>query len=160
MINISQIISHFTDTKFIFNHLGEAGMGGAEKFGLIIKTAKGPIDLFEKETVFVDLGESELKKKIFKDESGNLYIIEGAFFTYIFNPESEEFSIYKATIRGENGIWCEENPILGKKVHHINSHKQHYYIQFPFIHHSEFAVVWQKYEQKRLEQIDRLKNEK
>jgi hypothetical protein len=148
-----------TDTKFIFNHLGEAGMGGAKKFGLIIKTTKGSIDVFEKEIIFVGSDESELKKKIFKDESDNFYIIEGTFFTYIFNPESEEFSIYKATLRGEDGIWCEENPILGKKVYHINSHKQHFYIQFPFIRHSEFAVVWHKYEQKRLEQISQFKND-
>jgi len=157
-MSIKQISNRSAATKFILNSMGEAGMGGAQIFGLTIETPKGVINLLEKKIIFVSPDETEAKKKIFADETNTFYVIEGEFFTYIFNSESEEFSIYKATIRGENGVWCAENPILGEKVYHINSHNQHYYIQFPFVRYSEFDAVWNTYEQKRLEQIHHLKS--
>jgi hypothetical protein len=87
-------------------------------------------------------------------------VVNGEFATYVFDLDEMKISLYRATVHGDEGVWCEENPIQGKEVAHFNTQSgRHYYIQFPFVGDAEFNNVWSQYLAKRLVQISAMKNE-
>jgi hypothetical protein len=87
-------------------------------------------------------------------------ILESNFATYVIDLEELTISLFHATIRGEDGIWCEETPVLGMASRHVTGKSgKHYYIQFPFVADSDFNIVWADYYRRRLTQIRELKND-
>jgi hypothetical protein len=145
------------DIEFEFNYNSEIRMG-TDGWGLVIKKDDVIIDVLKKEFVFIGVEPKADKPFIVKSTDRRYYIIKGYFFTYIFDTEQNAFSLYKATVRSEDGIWCQETPVWGKDAYHLNGEDgEHYYLQFPFIPHTMFKKRWEQYSKKRLDQIKLMK---
>ncbi|MFZ3320755.1 MAG: hypothetical protein WA190_00175 [Usitatibacter sp.] len=85
-------------------------------------------------------------------------VIAGEFASYVLDLEAVAISLYRATVRDSEGIWCDETPISGNDVVHFNGKSgKHYYVQFPFIGEPKFNEYWAAYEKRRLGQIRELR---
>jgi len=131
--------------------LGEIRMG-CDAYGLIINTNFGNFEQFAKTPILV--GTDDYSNCIQHSSCRKYILIRGEFHVYILNLIDQTISVYKATIRGESGVWSEEQAIYGKEKYHINSFSRHYYLQFPFVHKQQFYSVLAKYEALRKEQIN------
>ncbi|WP_415753803.1 hypothetical protein [Pseudomonas leptonychotis] len=139
--------------------IGEVRMG-CEAFGLIIKTAYGDFEIFKDMPILV--GSENYQDRI-EISSCNKYIkVLGSLGVYILNVQDQSVSIYKTTIHanvidtrdfGEGTEWSEEQAIYGKVKTHINSFKNHFYLQFPFVKKEHFHSTLVNYEKLRIKQI-------
>lgn len=137
------------------NSLGEIRMG-ADAYGISIDCEGKAIKCLWETPVIVTAGDPTIDSE--ESSDGNYLIVKGAFATYLFDLTEMTISMFKATIRGRDGIWTEENPILGTEVRHFNGTSgKHYYVQYPFLGDFEFNRVWKRYEEKRLEQLHQLR---
>jgi hypothetical protein len=139
--------------KYTIIPLGEIRMG-SEAFGLSISLDGKEYDVLTKANVFLSLNEKQIAEKIIECRDGIHTVIEGYFATYVINENKKQMSLYRATVRSQDGIWCEETPIFGNEIEHIDGKNgKHYYIQFPFVEIAHFNTKWSEYEAIRIQQI-------
>ena len=124
---------------------------GCEAYGLIINTNFGSFEQFSKTPILI--GSENYSRCIEHSSCKNYILIRGEFHVYILNLMEQTISIYKATIRGVENTWSEEQAIYGNKKYHIGSFSRQYYLQFPFVHKEKFLSFLGKYEALRREQI-------
>lgn len=133
------------------NSLGEFRMG-CEAYGITINTNFGDIETFK--DVPIMIGQTDYSRVIEQSSCKRYLLIIGAFATYILDIKEQTISVYRATVRGVNNEWCEENPIYGKETHHVNGLSRHYYLQFPFVKKEHFHQVFGAYTALRKRQIE------
>src|SRR5690554_5565462 len=75
---------------------------------------------------------------------------------YGMDIKDQTISVYRATVRGVNNEWCDENPIYGKETRHVQGFSRHYHLQFPFVRKDRFHQVFGDYEALRRRQIQEL----
>src|SRR5258708_1364961 len=96
--------------------LGEFRMG-AEGFGVRVYADSGNVECLSDEIVFSKPPEAVTSNwhEAFLDSSfdGIFLIIRGIFTTFVLNLENLSLSLFKDTIRTEDGVWCEETAIFG-----------------------------------------------
>ncbi len=133
------------------NPLGEIRMG-CDAYGLVIKTSFGDFDVFKDIPVLV--GHTDHSKCVVQSDCRRYLLVNGGFGTYMLDIKGQSISIYKATIRGSNNEWSEEQAIYGKDKTYIKGFSRTYYLQFPFVKQHQFSDVLFKYESLRKEQIE------
>jgi hypothetical protein len=105
------------------------------------------------------IGDDNWSSRIHESTCGNYLIVDGAFFTFVLAVKDQSLALYKATIRGDDQVWCEETPIYKTETVHLNgANGKHYYLQYPFVTDSQFWDAFHVYEQLRLTQIGYAKN--
>ena len=135
------------------NPLGEFLMG-CDAYGMTIKTNFGEIETFR--DVPVMIGQTDYSKFVEQSSCKGYLLIKGAFATYIVDIKDQTISVYRATVRGVNNEWCDENPIYGKETRHVQGFSRHYHLQFPFVRKDRFHQVFRDYEALRRRQIQEL----
>lgn len=130
--------------------LGEIRMG-CDAYGVLIKTNFGEIDVFQDTPILV--GQTDPAKVIEQSSCNRYVLIKGAFATYMVDIKDQSISVYRATVRGPNNEWCDENPVYGAESHHVKGFSRHYHLQFPFVHNDRFHQVFDEYEALRCRQI-------
>lgn len=145
--------------KIETNCLGEFRMG-VNGHGLSVMCRKGRFSALRSVIVLASSDPDSPPVSTDLSTDGRYLVVNGDFATYVFDLDEIKISLYRATVRGAEGVWCEENPIQGREVTHFNVQSgRHYYIQFPFIGDAEFNDAWSRYLAKRLVQIGAMKNE-
>ena len=137
------------------NSLGEIRMG-VEAFGLQVTTMYGEFTSLWHEPILVNT--LDYSEAIEKAKDGNMLCVRGLFATYILKLRENTISVYRVTIRGENGEWSEETPIYGSETTHINGFSSHYYIQFPFVPDSKLQHYISRYSDLRRAQIEQARS--
>lgn len=135
------------------NYLGEFRMG-CDSYGLTITTNFGVIETFS--DIQILIGQSDYSKIVEQSACKRYLLIKGAFATYIVDIKDQSISVYRATVRGIDDEWSEENAIYGKETHHIRGFSRHYHLQFPFVRKDNFHQVFCEYESLRRRQMQEL----
>jgi hypothetical protein len=131
--------------------LGEIRMG-CEAWGLSIRVNDFEFTAIKSEPVLVNTG--DWSRRVQESRCGQYLIVEAQFFTFVLNIEEKTVSLFRATIRGPNSIWCEETPIYKSDSCHVDRvDGRHCYLQFPFVPDSAFWDTFRIYEKLRLAQI-------
>lgn len=125
---------------------------GCDAYGVIIKTNFGDFYIFRDAPILI--GHTDYSKCIEQSTCTRYLLLRGAFGTYILDIKDQSISVYKATIRGSNNEWSEEQAIFGKDKNHINGFSRNYYLQFPFVQQQLFHEIFGKYETLRIQQIN------
>jgi hypothetical protein len=132
--------------------LGEIRMG-CEAWGLSVDGGGWGFSALCAHPVLV--GSADWEERTHQSLCGKFLVVEGAFFTFVLSLEDQTLSLYKATVRDNNGTWCEETPIYREDTRHLDGQNgKHYYIQFPFFPDEKFWEEFRAYEKLRLAQIE------
>jgi len=130
--------------------LGEFRMG-CDAYGIAIRTNFGELDVFR--NIPIMIGQTDHTKVIEQSSCNDYLLIRGAFATFMINIKDQTISVFRATARGLNNEWSDENPIYGKNTHHIRGFSRHYHLQFPFVKKDHFHQVFDDYKALRARQI-------
>ena len=145
--------------KYEIMSLGEFRMG-CEAYGLRIRTGYGIFDFMIDMPVLI--GSDNWQKVIEESCCGEYIKVDGAFDTFILKCSELRASVYKTTINtsviddrdwGEGGEWTVENVIYGSQRQHINTFKNHIYLQFPFVDQGIVNKMLGDYKALRVKQI-------
>lgn len=135
--------------------LGEIRMG-CDAYGVIITTNFGVFDFLKDKQVLI--GSQDYSRIIEQSSCKRYLLIKAAFTTYLLDIKEQAVSVYKTSIRGSSGEWCEEQAIYGKKSEHIKGFSAHYFLQFPFVKQDKFDLVFAGFERLRRRQIEEAVN--
>lgn len=137
--------------------LGEIAMG-CPSYGLIINTNFGQVDVFRE--IPIVIGSENYRQQIDQSTCSRYLSISSDFGIYILDIKDQSISIFKITIRSNDGAWSEEQAIYGSNEEHIKgfSHNKQYFLQFPFVRKNKFLEILNDYKTMRQKQIAVAKN--